>query len=76
MKGVVKEAIEHSAQEAGLEASAVKQDLIDRPKSQEEIAEMLRKLNQIADRSAALPLLDTRSDEDIIGYDDWGLPTR
>jgi antitoxin VapB len=29
---------------------------------------------QIARRCAALPLIDSRSAEDIIGYDDHGLP--
>ena len=31
-------------------------------------------LNAIADRSAALPVLDERSPEEIIGYDERGLP--
>jgi antitoxin VapB len=31
-------------------------------------------LREIARRCAALPTLDDRSDEDILGYDDRGLP--
>ena len=31
-------------------------------------------LREIAKRCAALPTLDERSDEDILGYDDGGLP--
>ena len=31
-------------------------------------------LREIARRVAALPVCDTRSDEDIIGYDERGLP--
>jgi hypothetical protein len=71
---VVKEAIKHSAQEAGLEAIAAKQDLIDKPKSEEEIAEVIRKLNEIAARSAARPVRDPRNPHEIIEYDEWGLP--
>ncbi len=31
-------------------------------------------LDRIALRCAALPLLDTRSDDEILGYDEHGLP--
>lgn len=31
-------------------------------------------LDEIALHCAALPVLDTRSDDDILGYDDHGLP--
>jgi antitoxin VapB len=34
-----------------------------------------RELTAIADRSAALPVLDTRSAEEILGYDGDGLPS-
>jgi antitoxin VapB len=34
----------------------------------------LAKMRAIADRVAALPIRDTRSDDEILGYDDWGLP--
>jgi antitoxin VapB len=32
-------------------------------------------LDRIALRCAALPLLDTRSDDEILGYDERGLPS-
>ena len=35
----------------------------------------LRRMRAIADRVAAMPLLDARTDEEILGYDDAGLPT-
>lgn len=34
----------------------------------------LEKLREIADRCASRPVLDHRSDEDIIGYDKHGVP--
>ena len=35
---------------------------------------LLEELTRIADRCAARPVLDARSDEEIIGYDSQGLP--
>ena len=35
---------------------------------------LLEELTRIADRCAARPVLDPRSDEEIIGYDSHGLP--
>ena len=35
---------------------------------------MIEKLLEISDRCAARPVLDSRSDEDIIGYDEHGVP--
>jgi len=35
----------------------------------------LARMRTIADRVAALPLLDGRSSEEILGYDDVGLPS-
>ncbi len=34
----------------------------------------LRRMRAVADRVAALPLLDRRADEEILGYDESGLP--
>lgn len=34
----------------------------------------LARMRAVADRVAALPVRDRRSDEEIIGYDDAGLP--
>jgi antitoxin VapB len=34
----------------------------------------LRRMRAVADRVAALPLLDQRGDEEILGYDESGLP--
>lgn len=33
------------------------------------------RLNEIAEHCAALPVLDTRSPDDILGYDESGLPS-
>ena len=35
---------------------------------------MIEKLREISDRCARRPVLDSRSDEDIIGYDEHGVP--
>jgi antitoxin VapB len=42
-----------------------------RNKGRRRLAEQLR---EISERCAALPVLDSRSGEDILGYDDRGLP--
>lgn len=38
-------------------------------------AEFLAKIKKITDRIAALPTLDDRSADKILGYDEHGLPT-
>lgn len=35
---------------------------------------VMEKLREICDRCAALPVLDDRTDDEIIGYDDIGVP--
>jgi antitoxin VapB len=62
---VVKEAIEAKAREAGV-----------RPPGQPRRRHKpdLQKLLEISARAAALPVLDPREPDDIIGYDDHGLP--
>lgn len=62
---VVREAIEASAREAGI---SIAQTRAFNP------AEKLRRMREISDRSAARPVLDPRTPDDIIGYDDQGLP--
>jgi len=62
---VVRDAIEASAREAGL--------LIARP-SRLTPLEKRRRLLEISDRSAARPILDPRTPDEILGYDERGLP--
>ena len=38
-------------------------------------AELIAGMSAIADQSAARPILDQRSAEEILGYDERGLPT-
>jgi antitoxin VapB len=38
-------------------------------------ADLAKELLAIARRSAARPILDTRTDDDILGYDENGLPS-
>jgi antitoxin VapB len=61
---IVREAIEARAIEAGV-------DIAPRRRTPEEIE---RRINEIAARSAALPLLDTRGEDEILGYNETGLP--
>ena len=37
--------------------------------------ELIAGMKTIADRSAARPILDARSADEILGYDEHGLPT-
>jgi antitoxin VapB len=34
----------------------------------------IEKLREISDRCAARPVIDTRSDNDLVGYDEFGIP--
>jgi antitoxin VapB len=62
---VVRDAIEASAREAGV--------LMARP-SRLSAAERRRRLLEISKRSAARPILDPRTPDEILGYDERGLP--
>jgi antitoxin VapB len=61
---IVKEAIEARALAAGVSVT--------RPRRSSE--EIERRIKEIAERVAALPILDHRSDDEIIGYDEFGVP--
>ena len=52
-------------------------DKLDRIKSEDEArrAAKLAAINQIVERFAALPVLDDRTEEEILGWDENGLPT-
>jgi len=60
---VVKEAVEAQALAAGVAVTR-------KHRSAEEIE---RKVKEIAERVAAMPLLDTRSDDEILGYNEHGV---
>ena len=62
---IVRDAIEASAREAGL--------LIARA-SWPSAAEKRQRLLEISERNAARPILDPRMPDQILGYDDRGLP--
>jgi antitoxin VapB len=62
---IVRDAIEASAREPGL--------LIARP-SWLSPAKRRQRLLEISERSAARPILDPRTPDEILGYDDRGLP--
>jgi len=47
-----------------------------KPASAAETEERLRRMRAISDRVAALPLIDDRSLEELLGYDEHGLPSR
>ena len=65
LAAIIRDAIEASAREAGI--------LIARPKRLT-AAEKRQRLLEIAERSAARPILDARTPDEILGYDDRGLP--
>jgi len=49
--------------------------LRERLEKEREIARKLEKIKEIQRRVAALPILDDRTAEEILGYDENGLPT-
>jgi antitoxin VapB len=40
-----------------------------------DLAALLEEVRAIADHCAGLPLLDTRTDDEILGYDENGIPS-
>jgi len=48
---------------------------LDRLRAGSPSRQLADELDRIALRCAALPLLDTRSDDEILGYDEHGLPS-
>ena len=54
---------------------AVVTALRDQLEKKKDIARKLARIREIQDRVAALPILDPRSDEEILGYDEHGPPT-
>ena len=65
VSAIVRDAIEASAREAGL--------LAVRP-SRLSAAEKRQRLLEISERSAARPILDPKTPDEILGYDERGLP--
>jgi antitoxin VapB len=61
---IVREAIAASARDAGVLPAAPRRSP----------AEKRQRLLEISERSAARPVLDARDPDEIIGYDDAGLP--
>jgi antitoxin VapB len=61
---IVREAIAASAREAGLIPGAPRRSA----------AEKRQRMLEITERSAARPVLDARDPDDIVGYDQSGLP--
>ncbi len=66
LAAIVRDAIEASAREAGLPMA--------RP-VRFSAAERRRRLLEISKRSAARPILDPRTPDEILGYDERGLPS-
>jgi antitoxin VapB len=54
---------------------AITKALEDRLAQQRELVRMRQVVKEISDRVAALPVLDPRTPEEILGYDENGLPT-
>lgn len=47
---------------------------LERLKSKNPPYYLAQELDAIAQRCASLPVIDSRSPEELIGYDEWGLP--
>lgn len=62
---IVREAIAEKAKAIGVEI---------REAAKFNPAEKLRRMIEISDRIARLPVLDPRTPDEIVGYDDLGLP--
>ena len=54
---------------------AVTKALRDQLEKQKEIAQLLEDVRRISDHFTSLPVLDPRTPDEIIGYDENGLPT-
>jgi antitoxin VapB len=65
LSDVVRDAIEASAREAGLPVA---------PAAKLSPDEKRRRMLEISERSAARPILDPRPPDEILGYDERGLP--
>ena len=50
------------------------EERLSRLQSSGEKAELVRKLKEISLHCSRLPTLDTRSDDEILGWDEYGLP--
>jgi antitoxin VapB len=66
---VVREAVEASARAVGVVPASAPV----KPKLSRE--ELIAGMRAISDRFAALPVYDTRTPDEILGYDENGLPT-
>ena len=64
-EGVIRHAVEATARDVGL----LGRDLVD-----DEREAMIKAAHTIAERSATRPILDTRSEDEILGYDEHGIP--
>lgn len=60
LTGAVRKALEHE---------------LERTKPREDKTRLIAELNEIIDRAASRPVLDTRTADEIIGYDENGLPS-
>ncbi len=60
---VLKEAIEARAEAAGIQ-----------PKRRRSPEEIEKRINEIIARVSALPILDHRTDDEILGYNEIGVP--
>jgi antitoxin VapB len=54
---------------------AIRERLVREERKRQGRAALIADLRAIADHCASLPILDTRSDDEILGYDENGLPS-
>jgi len=54
---------------------AVKQALLEQVTRQREVQRVLKAVREISEHFTSLPVLDPRTPDEILGYDEHGLPT-
>jgi antitoxin VapB len=54
---------------------AIRERLAREQRKQENKSALLDEIRAIADHCASLPVLDTRTDDEILGYDENGIPS-
>ena len=75
---IAKELADHTGESLTEAVTRALKERLERQRTErgsEGVEERFRKLQGIAERFDALPVLDDREPDDIVGYDENGLPT-
>lgn len=72
---LVRELAETTGESITTAVTIAVRERLDRVRGMAPADERLQRLTEIALRAAARPVIDDRTDEEILGYDEDGLPT-